>query len=356
MPRAPRTLPIALLLLAACGSMPAAPAASGSGSSSAPPASASQAAKPSTGESVQLTPVKIAYSQVAAAFAQLWVAQDGGFFKKYGLDPQVAHLTPPTDIQAVVSGEMDFVVDGASGVGAMTSGANLTFIAVPLPIFTQSIYAQPSIQSAKDLVGKNLGATNQGSSGDNAIKTYLLKEGIDLTSVHFAYLRDDAAVLAALQSGQVQASVLTSPNTLRAKQSGLHELSYLPDLKLETVNQSLNVRKDWAQQHPDIVLNFLRAWIDGARQARTDVAGTKAIISKYTQLTDQAQLDDSYKTALSGWAAYPLPKDSQFQNVISLSPDTRVKTHKPSDFYEDSYLKQLDGFVKNLYPQGVPSL
>src|SRR5579862_8902800 len=227
-----RTLPIGILLLAACGSTPAAPASSGAaGSSAAPTASGSQAAKPSqaakasSAASGQLTPVKIAYSQVAAAFAQLWVAQDGGFFKKYGLDAQVSHLTPPTDIQAVVSSEMDFVVDGASGVGAMTSGANLTFIAVPLPIFTQSIYAQPSIQNAKDLVGKNLGATNQGSSGDNAIKTYLLKEGIDLASVHFAYLRDDAAVLAALQSGQIQASVLTSPNTLRAKQSGLHELS-----------------------------------------------------------------------------------------------------------------------------------
>ncbi|MFI5269274.1 MAG: ABC transporter substrate-binding protein, partial [Chloroflexota bacterium] len=60
---------------------------------------------------------------MAAAFAQLWVAQDKGLFKKYGLDAQVVHLTPPTDIQGVVSGEMQFVVDGASGVGAMAAGA-----------------------------------------------------------------------------------------------------------------------------------------------------------------------------------------------------------------------------------------
>ncbi|MFI5270053.1 MAG: hypothetical protein ACHQ7M_21970, partial [Chloroflexota bacterium] len=137
---------------------------------------------------------------------------------------------------------------------------------------------------------------------------------------------------------------------------GLREISYLPSLKLETVNQGLNVRKDWAQQHPDLVLSFLKAWIEGAKEARTDVAGTKAIISKYAELTDPVQLDDTYKTALAGWAAYPLPKDSQFQNVISLSTDEKVKTHKPSDFYDDSYLKQLDGFVKSLYPEGVPTL
>jgi ABC-type nitrate/sulfonate/bicarbonate transport system substrate-binding protein len=333
-------------------------AAAGCGEASSAPASqggASAAAKAAPASGGQLTPIKIAYSQVAAAFAQLWMAQDGGYFKKYGLDAQVIHLAPPTDIQTVISGEMEFVVDGASGVGAITGGANLTFIAVPLPIFTQSIYAQPSIQSAKDLIGKNLGATVQGSSGDNALKTYLLKEGIDRNRVHFVYLRDDAAVLAALQSGQIQASVLTSPNTLRAKQAGLRELSYLPDLKLETVNQGINVRKDWAQQHPDVVLSFLRGWVEGAKQARTDAAATKAIISKYAELTDPAQLDDTYKTARSGWAAYPLPQDSQFQNVIALSPDQKVKAHKPSDFYDGSYLEQLDGFVNSLYPEGVPT-
>lgn len=76
----------------------------------------------------------------------------------------------------------------------------------------------------------------------------------------------------------------------------------------------------------------------------------------YAKLDDPALLDDTYKTALAGWAAYPLPQDAQFKNVMDLSPDAKVKAHKPSDFYDDSFLKQLDSFVKGLYPQGVPSL
>jgi len=37
------------------------------------------------------------------------------------------------------------------------------------------------------------------------------------------YLRDDSTILAALQSGQVQGAIITSPNTLRARQAGLRQ-------------------------------------------------------------------------------------------------------------------------------------
>ncbi|HEY8691165.1 MAG TPA: ABC transporter substrate-binding protein [Chloroflexota bacterium] len=297
----------------------------------------------------------IPYSQPAAAFATLWITQDQGLFKKYGLNTEIRNLQPPTDVQSVVSGETPIGMDGSLGIGAIAGGAPITFVAVPGPIFTQSIFGQSSMNSVQDLGGKSFGVTARGGSSDNALRSVLAREGVDPSKLNIAYLRDDSAILAALTGGAVQGAILTSPNTLRAKQAGFKELVYTPPLKLQTVNNAINVNTAWAKQHPDMVESFLKALLEGIKIAKTDPVTAKASIAKYAKLDDQALLDESYKTASSMWAAYPLAADKNFQNVIDLSAEANLKTHKPSEFYDNSYLLKLQDFVKTLYPEGVPS-
>lgn len=297
----------------------------------------------------------IPYSQPAAAFATLWIAQEQGLFKKYGLNAEIRNLQPPTDVQAVISGEASIGMDGSLGIGAIASGAPITFIAVPGPIYTQSIFGQASMSSLKDLVGKSVAVTARGGSSDVALRTVLANEGIDVTKLNIVNLRDDSAILAAVTGGSVQGAILTSPNTLRAKQAGFKELAYLPDMKLQTVNNAINVNRPWAQQHPDAVENFLKALLEGIKVAKTDPATTKQIIAKYTKVDDPALLDESYKTASTLWAAYPLMHDANFQNVMNQSTEENVKARKPSEFYDNSYLEKLSDFVTGLYPGGIPS-
>ncbi len=348
---APATSP-AQSLAASAAAKPATSAGASTAAKPAPPASASATAKP-----VASGTILIPYSQPAAAFAPLWLAQDKGLFAKYGLTTDIRNIQPPTDIQTVVSGESPIGVDGSLGVNAIASGAPITFIAVPGPIFTQSIFAGPkaNINTVQDLIGKTVGATGKGGSSDNALHSYLAKEGVDASKITVAYLRDDSAILAALTSGSIQAAVLTSPNTLRAKQSGAKELVYMPPLKLRTVNNGIIARKDYAQQHPDVIANFLKAYIEAIKIARTDPTATKASITTYTKLDDQTMLDDTYKTALSLWVPFPLAEDADLQNVIDLSSEANVKSKKPSDFYDNSYLQKLQEFVKTVYPEGIPS-
>jgi NitT/TauT family transport system substrate-binding protein len=356
-----------LLVASGCGGAPAAqsPSASLSASAAAKPAASSAvgsaSAKPgaSTAASAAAKPasstsVKVAYSQPAAGFAPVWVAQDKGFFKKYGLDAEVLQITPPADTQSVISGEIQFDVDGSGSMAAIASGANIPYIAITVPYFAQSLYGQSSIQKVSDLVGKQVATTTRGGSSDFALRTLLAKENVDPAKINFVYLRDDAAILAAMQAGTLQAAIITSPNTLRAKQSGLREIVDMSKLRLRTLTQGVNVRKEWAQQHEDLVLAFLKAWMEGAKEGRSNPDGTKAIIGKYTKVTDQAFLDEAYNTVVSLWAAYPLANDQDLQNVIDLSTEANVKAHTPADYYDNSYLQKLDSFVKQLYPGGVP--
>jgi ABC-type nitrate/sulfonate/bicarbonate transport system substrate-binding protein len=354
------TLLLVLGLLAGCSSQPAArtnapsappaasqPAASG-GATSAPAAGAAPTSAPAA-----LTPIRIAYSQVAAAFAPVWIANDQGFFKKEGLDAEVVNLAKPIDIQSLVSGDVQITVDGSAAIDAIAGGANLTYIAVPLPVYTQGVYGQPSIQSIRDLVGKNVGVTSQGGSSDNALRTLFMRDGVDQTQVNIVYLREDAAILAALQTGTVQAAILTSPNTLRAREAGMREIVDTVPLNLRTINTGISVRKDWAREHEDQVLSFLRAYMEASKVAKTDPATTKALITKYTGLDDAAMLNESYENSAAGWAIYPLIRDADVQNVIDLSNTAEVKARKPSDYYDNSYLLKLESFARGLDPQSV---
>jgi len=79
-------------------------------------------------------------------------------------------------------------------------------------------------------------------------------------------------------------------------------------------------------------------------------------VSKWTKVEDQALLDESYRTTVPGAAAYPLVRDADLQDVIDLSIEGNVKSRKPSEFYDNSYLQKLEPFVKSLWPEGIPSV
>jgi len=342
----PLLVAISLVASLACA-RGAAPTAGGAASSTGPAGEANAVA------TAELVPIKIAFSQVAAAFAPIWIAHEHGYLKKYGLDAEVVNLSKPTDIQALLSGDVQITVDGSAAVEPIAGGANLTYIAVPLPVYTQAVYGQPPLQTLGDLVGKTVGATSQGGSSDNALRTLLAREGIDPTQLNITYLRDDAGILAALQTGAVQAAILTSPNMLRAREMGLREIVDTTPLKLRTINTGIIVRKDWAQQHPELVEGFLKAYIEASHEAKTQPESTKAIISKLTQLEDQALLDEAYRNSAAGWVVYPMPRDADIQNVIDRSAGAEVRAYPPSYYYDSSYLQKLESFARNLDPTSV---
>jgi NitT/TauT family transport system substrate-binding protein len=338
---------------------PAAPASAPAGSANAPASAPAAANAPATSAGAPanapaaLTPIRIAFSQVAAAFAPIWIANDQGLLKKHGLDAEVVNLAKPVDIQSLVSGDVQITVDGSAGIDAIAGGANLTYIAVPLPLYTQAVYGQPTVQSIPDLVGKTVAVTSQGGSSDNALRTLFAREGVDPAQVNITYLREDAAILAALQSGQVHAAMLTSPNTLRAREAGLREIQDTVPLKLRTINTGIITRKDWAREHEDQVLSFLRAYMEASKIAKTEPDATKALITKYTGLQDPVLLDETYKNSAAGWTIYPLIRDADVQNVLDLSTLAEVKARPPADYYDNSYLQKLEPFARNLDPQSV---
>lgn len=184
----------------------------------------------------------------------------------------------------------------------------------------------------------------------------LAHEGISDKQVKFSYVRSQPAILAAIQSGTVQAGILSAPTTLKARQAGLHEVVNLASLKLPTIHQGIEVRDSWAKANRPTVEAFLKAYMTAIKQARSDPDRTKAVIGKYTKTTDKADLDEAYQTFRNVWPALPLVSDASIQNLIDFAPEPNARKHPPAEFYDNSYLESLKAsFLPTLYPNGLPS-
>src|SRR5215203_327794 len=60
----------------------------------------------------------ISYTQASGAFTPLWVAQEAGLFRKYGLDASLKILNSQVAHQAMIAGELDVISSGPELVNA----------------------------------------------------------------------------------------------------------------------------------------------------------------------------------------------------------------------------------------------
>src|SRR5438034_6527989 len=70
-----------------------------------------------------LEKVKIAVSSRSIAFIDLYIAQDRGFFREEGLDPELIQVSANVATAALVAGEVDAL--GAVGLAARASQSGL---------------------------------------------------------------------------------------------------------------------------------------------------------------------------------------------------------------------------------------
>src|SRR3989338_8775228 len=86
----------------------------------------------------------------------LFVAEDQGFFRKYGLDVKLVHVrSGPIGLSALAAGETQFYNGSVTGttLGAVAGGLDTVFIAGLVNKLTGAFVVNPAIKSPADLKG-----------------------------------------------------------------------------------------------------------------------------------------------------------------------------------------------------------
>jgi NitT/TauT family transport system substrate-binding protein len=305
--------------------------------------------------------INVAYSSISGNVSPLWVTQDRGFFRKYGLDVQAILIeSGTTTAQALVAGDISFAsVAGPPAIQSNLRGADVVIIAGVINTLIFQLYTEKGITRPDQLKNKSVGVTRYGSATDFAMRYALDKYGLDANKeVAVLQLGNQPAQLAALEAGKVQGVMLSSPTSLRAKKMGFPMLADLQMLGLEYQHTSIATSRALLRSKPELARDFMRAYIEGIQYAKTHRKETMDILAKYLRTDDKDVLDDTYESiivTLVPEKPYPTLKGIQIILREFGTKDPAARSAKPEQFVDLTIMKELDssGFIDRVYKAGA---
>jgi NitT/TauT family transport system substrate-binding protein len=305
--------------------------------------------------------IMVAYSSISGNNAPLWVTQEKGFFRKYGLDVQAVLIeSGSTSAQSLIAGDVAFAhMAGAAIMQSNLRGADAVMIAGVINTLTFQLYTDKSISRPDHFKGKTVGVTRFGSSTDFAMRYALEKYGLDPNKdVTILQLGNVPALLSALEAGKIQGAMLSAPTTLRAKKLGYPMLADLQMLGLEYQHTGIATTRSLIKSKPELVRDFMRAYVEGIHYAKTHRRETLEILAKYLRTDDTDILDDTYEAiALNLVPEKPYPTLKGIQIILRELgiKDPNARSAKPEQFVDLTFIKELDssGFIDRLYKSTV---
>jgi ABC-type nitrate/sulfonate/bicarbonate transport system substrate-binding protein len=159
----------------------------------------------------------------------LFFGKDKGFFAREGIDADLVLMSPPTAIAALVAGELDFSTTVGAGISATFRGLPIKRVLYIQQYVTFSLMASPEIKTARDLVGKQVGATALTDATAIAAREIFKGNGVDPASVNFFYTQSTESSRTALTAKKISAAMLPPPFAEEAQSRGFSRLAEAKD-------------------------------------------------------------------------------------------------------------------------------
>lgn len=302
---------------------------------------------------VEAAPVRIAYSAISGAMSSLWVAQEGGHFKREGLDTELLYIGGGSLlIQSMLSGDVPFAYGPSVPViNASLRGSDLVLIGNTGNSLVFSIMTRPEIKQPAQLKGKKVGVTRLGGSTDWALDAALAQWGLERGQMTVIQTGGMPEGLAALTSGALDAVVLSPPSNFRAAKAGMHELQDVGQLKIVFPNTPLSATRSFIRAQRDTALRFMRGFNQGLQRFRSDRDFSMKVLAKCTKVTDAETLAQLHQTFVrySG-DRIPYVRPESIDEILKRTPGKEAREAKAGDFIDNSLLKELEqgGWFRSL--------
>ncbi|HEY7554139.1 MAG TPA: ABC transporter substrate-binding protein [Candidatus Binatia bacterium] len=299
--------------------------------------------------------IKLGYAALTAGQAAPWMAKEGGYLSKYGIEAELIYIPAVAATQALIAGEIQLAqVTGVSTAGAILAGADVRIIASVQDRLAGSIYARPEIKTPEDLKGKKLGISRFGALSETAVGLFLerfgLKRGTDVAIIQLGGLPE---IITALERGAVQAGFANPPQTTRAKRLGMRELFDLNTLGVELQQTCLTVTTKYLRERRPIVKSFVQAYAEGLHRFVTDREFSIQIMKKYLRVDEKELLDDAYAFYSERLQKIPYPTLKGIKFILDGMAESQPRAKKvmPESFVDLSLLQEIDqsGFFKQLW-------
>lgn len=213
-----------------------------------------------------LDTLRIGLSALSPTNWPVWVAEEKGFFKKYGIEPQVIFIGGGSarGVSALVAKEVQFMVIGGVGViGAALRGVDVVMVASNVNRSTQRLISRPEIKTPKDLKGKRVGVVSFGGNTYSVLLMVLKKWSMKPDEFVILQVGPSPTMLISLEKGWIDAAVLTSPSDFIAEEKGNRVLADLADMQIFSLQSTITTTREYLKGREDQATRFIKAYAEG---------------------------------------------------------------------------------------------
>lgn len=320
------------------------------------PSSAEQQAAPQA-----LQKVTINYPTRSGASWPLYIARDGGYYEKHGLDVDLQFGVHPTGVAMLTSGQAVMVNHSLEqAMVASTRDASFALMGSTSNRGLFALIAQKEFTNPAELKGKRIAVGQLGDAPYNYSVALLGTYGIGNRDVTWIPVGTDVSGRAsALQTGRADATLLTAPNYFRLEEAGYRNLANLADHDVYAATTYM-FSKQAVADNPQLAERIIRAHTEAIKRFYDDKAFAMQSYTNYDRQpeADVARIYDLYAKG-NIFERVPYVMDAAVKAIVEQQTDQRLaKDLQSFDFrrvVDNSAVDRLveEGFFRQVFGEDV---
>jgi NitT/TauT family transport system substrate-binding protein len=273
------------------------------------------------------------------------IAQKRGYLQKQGIEVEIIALRGGVQMaQALLSDSLQFAqMAGSVVVRSVLSGGDLVMIAGFINRISYLMVSRPEVGSMKDLVGKKIATASIGGSVDSVLRLGLRASGVDPQNSILLPAGPPMARIAAVASGQMDATIVLPENLGAVEKAGLKTLKDLSELDAHIQHTGLVVRRRLIKENRELVKRFLMAIVESIDFYHHNQRETVEIMSAFSGTKEARPLIDSYQFHRRLFAPLPYPSAEGYKTVLAEMREqgTDQKKFSAEQFFDKTLLDEL---------------
>src|SRR5262244_4027440 len=245
------------------------------------------------------TTVRIAFNGFGGV-APLYLGDDAGIFKKQGLNLELVFIPGGSlSLQALIGKSLDLLLTGGPPVlNAYLQGAKIKIIGGVVNLLPYTFVVTTGIRTAEQVKGKKIGISRFGSNTDYVVRMALNQFALAPNVVQIIQVGGSQARLVALQSGAIQATVLSPEETLVAQKMGFGVLLDFIEKGIEFPHVNFVAREDYLETQAQTARAFMRAYLEAVPYYKTHRAEAVKKIMALSKLPERQMAEVIYEGSL----------------------------------------------------------
>ncbi|MET0691636.1 MAG: ABC transporter substrate-binding protein [Candidatus Binatia bacterium] len=264
--------------------------------------------------------IRIGISTASLGFLPTVIAERKGFYAKHGLGTEHVLIACAIATNALLSEDLDYAVCTGPGISGAIKGLPIKLIMTTQDKLGYLLLVKPNVQTLTDLRSKTVGISTFGSQAYLTTVTLFRRAGMEPgKDVNLLPAGDNAARLAAMDAGKIDASILSSPFDIFGAKRGYKVLLWSRD-QVPLTQNAIVVTDKKLKQSPDQVKRTIKGSIEALKFIREHQEESVAIASKWLRM-DLATARAAFENYLPCYSADGSLTDQALRDLIQYELD-----------------------------------